>query len=145
MAARAEARGPHLLPQSSLAQWGASAAMQVVSRRRSEVRVPWLHSLAATQDEDQEDQTDTEGEDSREEEEEEEEEAEEKLSEVRAEPSGVREPPGPTAHRGVRSRGPGTWHAGQPAGPFMPFGRLTPQRPGDRGRQRLVHTCREGK
>ncbi|XP_045680790.1 perilipin-1 [Phyllostomus hastatus] len=79
---------PGVSPLSSLAQWGASAAMQVVSRRRSEVRVPWLHSLAAAQDEDHEDQTDSEGEDSKEEEEEEEEEVEEKLSEVAA-------PPGP--------------------------------------------------
>ncbi|XP_037000912.2 perilipin-1 [Artibeus jamaicensis] len=76
---------PGVSPLSSLAQWGASAAMQVVSRRRSEVRVPWLHSLAAAQDEDHEDQTDTEGEDSKEEEEEEEEEVEE-LSEVAALP-----------------------------------------------------------
>lgn len=57
--------------------------MQVVSRRRSEVRVPWLGSLAAGREKNHhEDHTDTEGEET--EEEEEEEEAEEsKLSEVR--------------------------------------------------------------
>lgn len=60
---------PPPIPQSSLAQWGASAAMQVVSRRRSEVRVPWLHNLAAAQDEDHDDRTDTEGEETEEEEE----------------------------------------------------------------------------
>ncbi|XP_072869135.1 perilipin-1 isoform X2 [Chlorocebus sabaeus] len=60
---------PGVAPLSSLAQWGASVAMQAVSRRRSEVRVPWLHSLAAAQEEDHEDQTDTEGEDMEEEEE----------------------------------------------------------------------------
>lgn len=71
-------------PQSSLAQWGASAAMQVVSRRQSEVRVPWLHNLTAAQDEDHDDQTDTEGEES---EEEEDSAAEENtLSEVRESP-----------------------------------------------------------
>lgn len=69
-------------PQSSLAQWGASAAMQVVSRRQSEVRLPWLHSLAASQDEDHDEQTDTEGEET---EQEDESETEEKqLGEVRA-------------------------------------------------------------
>lgn len=53
--------------------------MQVVSRRRSEVQVPWLRSLTAAQEENHEDHTDTEGEET----EEEEEEAEEsKLSEV---------------------------------------------------------------
>ncbi|XP_022366855.1 LOW QUALITY PROTEIN: perilipin-1 [Enhydra lutris kenyoni] len=60
---------PGVAPLSSLAQWGASAAMQVVSRRRSEVRVPWLHSLDAAQDEDHGDRTDTEGEETEEEEE----------------------------------------------------------------------------
>uniref|UniRef100_A0A2I3GAL0 Perilipin 1 n=1 Tax=Nomascus leucogenys TaxID=61853 RepID=A0A2I3GAL0_NOMLE len=75
---------PGVVPLSSLAQWGASVAMQAVSRRRSEVRVPWLHSLAAAQDEDHEDQTDTEGEDMEEEEELETE--ENKFSEVAALP-----------------------------------------------------------
>uniref|UniRef100_A0A2K5D2C1 Perilipin n=1 Tax=Aotus nancymaae TaxID=37293 RepID=A0A2K5D2C1_AOTNA len=73
---------PGVVPLSSLAQWGASVAMEVVSRRKSEVRVPWLHSLA-TQEEDREDQTDTEGEET---EEEEESETEEKFSEVAALP-----------------------------------------------------------
>ncbi|XP_060035407.1 perilipin-1 isoform X2 [Erinaceus europaeus] len=52
---------PGVAPLSSLAQWGASAAMQVVSRRRpSEVRVPWLHNLAASSlEEDGDDQTDS--------------------------------------------------------------------------------------
>ncbi|XP_023566110.1 perilipin-1 isoform X3 [Octodon degus] len=63
---------PGVAPLNSLAQWGATAAMQVVSRRQSEVRVPWLHNLAAAQGEDHDDQTDTEGEESEEEEEEEE-------------------------------------------------------------------------
>ncbi|XP_032325280.1 perilipin-1 isoform X5 [Camelus ferus] len=67
-------------PQSSLAQWGASAAMQVVSRRQSEVRVPWLHNLTATQEEDHDDQKDTDGEET--EEEEESETDENKLSEL---------------------------------------------------------------
>uniref|UniRef100_A0A2K6MN55 Perilipin n=1 Tax=Rhinopithecus bieti TaxID=61621 RepID=A0A2K6MN55_RHIBE len=75
---------PGVAPLSSLAQWGASVAMQAVSRRRSEVRVPWLHSLAAAQEEDHEDQTDTEGEDMEEEEELETE--ENKFSEVAAVP-----------------------------------------------------------
>ncbi|XP_077935010.1 perilipin-1 isoform X2 [Halichoerus grypus] len=60
---------PGVAPLSSLAQWGAEAAMQVVSRRQSEVRVPWLHNLAAAQDEDHDDRTDTEGEETEEEEE----------------------------------------------------------------------------
>ncbi|XP_004623353.1 perilipin-1 isoform X2 [Octodon degus] len=79
---------PGVAPLNSLAQWGATAAMQVVSRRQSEVRVPWLHNLAAAQGEDHDDQTDTEGEESEEEEEEEEKsEAEENtLSEVAALP-----------------------------------------------------------
>ncbi|XP_026366247.2 perilipin-1 [Ursus maritimus] len=76
---------PGVAPLSSLAQWGASAAMQVVSRRRSEVRVPWLHNLAAAQDEDHDDQTDTEGEETEEEEESDTEES--KLKEVAALPS----------------------------------------------------------
>ncbi|KAL1774668.1 perilipin-1 [Sigmodon hispidus] len=67
---------PGVAPLSSLAQWGASAAMQVVSRRQSEVRVPWLHNLAASQDESHDDQTDTEGEGTDDDEEEEEEEEE---------------------------------------------------------------------
>ncbi|KAF7466960.1 perilipin-1 isoform X1 [Marmota monax] len=76
---------PGVAPLSSLAQWGASMATQVVSRRQSEVRVPWLHNLPAAQDEDHNDQTDTEGEET---EEEEESEAEEnKLSEEAALPS----------------------------------------------------------
>ncbi|XP_008851033.1 perilipin-1 [Nannospalax galili] len=82
---------PGVAPLSSLAQWGASAAMQVVSRRQSEVRVPWLHNLAAPQEENDDDQMDTEGEETEEEEEEEKEEeseAEENiLSEVAALPS----------------------------------------------------------
>ncbi|XP_027977988.1 perilipin-1 [Eumetopias jubatus] len=75
---------PGVAPLSSLAQWGAAAAMQVVSRRQSEVRVPWLHSLAA-QDEDHDDRADTEGEETEEEEESDTE--ENKLSEVAALPS----------------------------------------------------------
>ncbi|XP_012790191.2 perilipin-1 [Sorex araneus] len=56
---------PGVAPLSSLAQWSASAAMQVVSRRReSEVRVPWLHHLAAAQQEDRDDASDTEGDES---------------------------------------------------------------------------------
>ena len=54
--------------------------MQVVSRRESEARAPWLHSLTAAQEEDHEDHTDTEGET---EEEEESDTEENKLSEVR--------------------------------------------------------------
>lgn len=93
---------PPSCPQSSLAQWGASAAMQVVSRRQSEVRVPWLRSLAAAREQHHEDHTDTEGEETEEEEEEAAEES--KLSEV----------PGERTRRacagtpeGVGSRGPG--------------------------------------
>ncbi|XP_052570706.1 perilipin-1 [Peromyscus californicus insignis] len=79
---------PGVAPLSSLAQWGASAAMQVVSRRQSEVRVPWLHNLAASQDESHDDQTDTEGEEKDDEEEEEGSEAEESvLREVTALPT----------------------------------------------------------
>ncbi|XP_041606942.1 perilipin-1 isoform X2 [Vulpes lagopus] len=59
---------PGVAPLSSLAQWGASVAMQVVPRRQSEVRVPWLHNLTASQEEDHNDQTDTEGEETEEEE-----------------------------------------------------------------------------
>ena len=54
--------------------------MQVVSRRESAARAPWLHSLTAAQEEDHEDHTDTEGET---EEEEESDTEENKLSEVR--------------------------------------------------------------
>ncbi|XP_048225303.1 perilipin-1 [Perognathus longimembris pacificus] len=73
---------PGVAPLSSLAQWGASAAMQVVSRpRQNEVRGGWLHNL--TQEESHDDQTDTEGEET----EEEESETEEKFSEVSALPS----------------------------------------------------------
>ncbi|XP_049761728.1 perilipin-1 isoform X3 [Elephas maximus indicus] len=72
---------PGVAPLSNLAQWGASAAMQAVSRRQS--GVPWLHNIAITQEEDHNDQNDTEGEETEEEEEEEEEkETEEKLSEL---------------------------------------------------------------
>ncbi|XP_021087309.1 perilipin-1 [Mesocricetus auratus] len=78
---------PGVAPLNSLAQWGASAAMQVVSRRRSEVRVPWLHNLAASQDESHDDQTDSEGEETDEEEEEEGSEAEESVREVTALPT----------------------------------------------------------
>ncbi|XP_042526406.1 perilipin-1 isoform X1 [Dipodomys spectabilis] len=73
---------PGVAPLSSLAQWGASAAMQVVSwPRQSEGRGAWLHSLA--QEESHDDQTDSEGEET----EEEESETEEKFSEVSALPS----------------------------------------------------------
>ncbi|KAM8783137.1 perilipin-1 [Rhynchonycteris naso] len=75
---------PGVAPLSSLAQWGASAAMQVVSRRQSEVRVPWLHNLATAPEEDQDDQTDTEGEETKDEESESE--MEDNLSEVSAPP-----------------------------------------------------------
>ncbi|KAM8957949.1 perilipin-1 [Lycaon pictus] len=74
---------PGVAPLSSLAQWGASVAMQVVPRRQSEVRVPWLHNLTASQEEDHNDQTDTEGEETEEESDTE----ENKLSEVAALPS----------------------------------------------------------
>ncbi|XP_073083082.1 perilipin-1 isoform X3 [Manis javanica] len=70
---------PGVAPLSSLAQWGASAAVQVLSRRQSEVRVPWLHHRTASQEEDREDQTDTEGEETEDEESEME---ENKLSEL---------------------------------------------------------------
>ncbi|XP_067552750.1 perilipin-1 isoform X1 [Pseudorca crassidens] len=76
---------PGVAPLSSLAQWGASAAIQVVSRRSSEVRVPWLHNLTATREEDHNDQMDTEGEETEVEEEESETE-ENKLSEGAALP-----------------------------------------------------------
>lgn len=63
--------------------------MQVVSRRQSKVRVPWLRSLAAAREQHHEDHTDTEGEETEEEEEEAAEES--KLSEVpgRAQAEGV--------------------------------------------------------
>ncbi|KAM7330622.1 perilipin-1 [Alexandromys fortis] len=80
---------PGVAPLSSLAQWGASAALQVVSprRRQSEVRVPWLHNLAASQDESHDDQTDSEGEETDEEEEEGSEAEETELGEVTALPN----------------------------------------------------------
>uniref|UniRef100_G3SXH3 Perilipin n=1 Tax=Loxodonta africana TaxID=9785 RepID=G3SXH3_LOXAF len=64
---------PGVAPLSNLAQWGASAAMQAVSRQQS--GVPWLHNIAITQEEDHNDQNDTE----------------EKLSEGRREEEGRRE------------------------------------------------------
>ncbi|KAM6202040.1 perilipin-1 [Rhynchocyon petersi] len=73
---------PGVAPLSSLAQWGTSAAMQVVSRRQSEVRVPWLHNLTTTQEEDHNDQTDTDGEESEEAEDDDDDETEEDFSEV---------------------------------------------------------------
>nr|XP_012618784.1 perilipin-1 isoform X1 [Microcebus murinus] len=75
---------PGVAPLNSLAQWGVSAAMQVVSRQKSKAQVPWLHNLTATQEEDCDDQTDTGGEESEEEEELETEES--KFSEVAALP-----------------------------------------------------------
>ncbi|XP_016072656.1 PREDICTED: perilipin-1 [Miniopterus natalensis] len=76
---------PGVAPLNSLAQWSASVAMQVVSRRReSEVRVPWLHNLATAYEEAQDDQTDSEAEETKEDEQEEE--AEEQFSEVAAPP-----------------------------------------------------------
>lgn len=87
-----------MAPQNSLAQWSASAAMQVVSRRReSEVRVPWLHNLATAYEEAQDDQTDSEAEETKEDEQEEE--AAEQFSEVRAQLTASHSPE-------VRSRGP---------------------------------------
>ncbi|KAF0876192.1 PLIN1 protein, partial [Crocuta crocuta] len=77
---------PGVAPLSSLAQWGASAALQVVSRRESEVRVPWLHSLAATQEEDHGDHTDREETEEEEGEEEESDAEENRLNEVAALP-----------------------------------------------------------
>ncbi|KAM4826265.1 perilipin-1 [Thomomys bottae] len=72
---------PGVAPLSSLVQWGASAATQVVSwPGQNQARGGWLHSLA--QEESRDDQTDTEGEDT----EEEESETEEKFSEVSALP-----------------------------------------------------------
>ncbi|XP_037691274.1 perilipin-1 [Choloepus didactylus] len=68
---------PGVAPLSSLAQ--------AVARRQSEVRVPWLHNLTATQEEDHDHQIDTEGEETEEEEEELETE-ENKLSEVASPP-----------------------------------------------------------
>ncbi|XP_071464738.1 perilipin-1 isoform X3 [Marmota flaviventris] len=104
---------PGVAPLSSLAQWGASMATQVVSRRQSEVRVPWLHNLPAAQDEDHNDQTDTEGEET---EEEEESEAEEnKLSELprlslmepESEFRDIDNPPAETEHREAERKGSG--------------------------------------
>ncbi|XP_075413563.1 perilipin-1 [Tenrec ecaudatus] len=77
---------PGVATLSSLAQWSTSVAMQVVSRRQSEVRVPWLHNLTATQEEDHNDQTDTEGEETEEEEQDGHAEEEEELNEVTALP-----------------------------------------------------------
>lgn len=77
----------------------------MVSRRQSEVRVPWLHNLGASQDENHDDQTDTEGEETDDEEEEEESEAEEN-SVLREVPKRVRAQ-GLTARGAVRSRGIG--------------------------------------
>ncbi|KAG8516329.1 Perilipin-1 [Galemys pyrenaicus] len=79
---------PGVAPLSSLAQWGASAAMQVVQRRReSEVPAPWLHSLAASAlQKDHGGHTDSEGEATEEESESESELEEDKLSEVAAGP-----------------------------------------------------------
>ncbi|XP_062946888.1 perilipin-1 [Cynocephalus volans] len=74
---------PGVAPLSSLAQWGTSVAVQVVSQRLGKVQVPWLHSFAATQ-ENHDDQTDTEEEET--EEEEELETKENKFSEVAALP-----------------------------------------------------------
>uniref|UniRef100_G1PJM7 Perilipin n=1 Tax=Myotis lucifugus TaxID=59463 RepID=G1PJM7_MYOLU len=76
---------PGVAPLSSLAQWGASAASQVVIRRPSEVRVPWLHNLAAAREADHDDQTDSEGDEAKEKEKEKEDsdsETEEQLSEA---------------------------------------------------------------
>ncbi|KAM4832842.1 perilipin-1 isoform X3 [Urocitellus parryii] len=104
---------PGVAPLSSLAQWGALMATQVVSRRQSEVRVPWLHNLAAAQDEDHNDQTDTEGEET---EEEEESEAEEnKLSELprlslmepESEFRDIDNPPAETERREAERKGSG--------------------------------------
>ncbi|KAM5175789.1 perilipin-1 isoform 3-T11 [Callospermophilus lateralis] len=104
---------PGVAPLSSLAQWGASMATQVVSRRQSEVRVPWLHNLAAAEDEDHNDQTDTEGEET---EEEEESEAEEnKLSELprlslmepESEFRDIDNPPAETERREAERKGSG--------------------------------------
>ncbi|XP_035159703.3 perilipin-1 isoform X3 [Callithrix jacchus] len=111
---------PGVAPLSSLAQWGASVAMEVVSRRKSEVRVPWLHSLA-TQEEDREDQTDTEGEET---EEEEESETEEKkfselprlsLMEPESEFRDIDHPPPETERRASGAQSPGPEPAPRPA------------------------------
>ncbi|CAK6442439.1 unnamed protein product [Pipistrellus nathusii] len=83
---------PGVAPLSSLAQWGASAASQVVIRRQSEVRVPWLHNLAAAaaraREAERDDQTDSEGDEAKEKEKEEDSnsEAEEQFSEAAAPP-----------------------------------------------------------
>lgn len=82
--------------------------MQVVSRRRSEVRVPWLHNLAAAQDEDHDDRTDTEGEETEEEEELDTE--ENQLNEVRGRTEaewGRRRRKVPRSPRGAQSGGMG--------------------------------------
>nr|XP_035159703.2 perilipin-1 isoform X3 [Callithrix jacchus] len=111
---------PGVAPLSSLAQWSASVAMEVVSRRKSEVRVPWLHSLA-TQEEDREDQTDTEGEET---EEEEESETEEKkfselprlsLMEPESEFRDIDHPPPETERRASGAQSPGPEPAPRPA------------------------------
>lgn len=78
---------PGVAPLSSLAQWGASAASQVVIRRPSEVRVPWLHNLAAAaaaaREANHDDQTDSEGDEAKEKEKEDSDsETEEQLSEA---------------------------------------------------------------
>ncbi|XP_074256112.1 perilipin-1 isoform X2 [Saimiri boliviensis] len=113
---------PGVAPLSSLAQWGASVAMEVVSRRKSEVRVPWLHNLA-TQEEDREDQTDTEGEET---EEEEESETEEKkfselprlsLMEPESEFRDIEHPPPETERRASGAQSPGPEPAPRPAQP----------------------------
>lgn len=82
--------------------------MQVVSRRRSEVRVPWLHSLAAAQDEEHDDRTDTEGEETEEEQESDTE--ENQLNEVRGRAEaewghGRSKDPRPAERREAEARG----------------------------------------
>nr|KAF6283533.1 perilipin 1 [Pipistrellus kuhlii] len=78
----------------ALAMWIPGVAPLVVIRRQSEVRVPWLHNLAAAaaraREAECDDQTDSEGDEAKEKEKEEDSnsEAEEQLSEVAA-------PPGP--------------------------------------------------
>ncbi|XP_017372929.1 perilipin-1 isoform X3 [Cebus imitator] len=113
---------PGVAPLSSLAQWGASVAMEVVSRRKSEVRVPWLHSLT-TQEEDGEDQTETEGEET---EEEEESETEEKkfselprlsLMEPESEFRDIEHPPPEAERRASGAQSPGPEPAPRPAQP----------------------------
>lgn len=89
--------------------------MQVVSRRRSEVRVPWLHNLAAAQDEDHDDQTDTEGEETEEEEESDTEES--KLKEVRGRAEAEWGPQSPTAHQGDMKQSHGMKRGSRPPDP----------------------------